>query len=96
MFTKRTMKGVRRKMYEIERPKTILRVNIPKRVKNALERREKKEKSDRDLFLVIKLTERGIRIRIIKNVEKVESFSIFVQLFHRFKNISILYFPYFI
>jgi hypothetical protein len=90
------MNGVRRKTYDIERLKITFKINIPKRVKIALERRENREKRNRDLFLVMILTERGIRIRRTKNIEKVEIFSMFVQLFHRFKNISILYFLYFI
>lgn len=96
MFTKRTMKGVRRNIYDIERPNIIFKTSIPRIVKIALDMRERSEKRERDLFLVIRLIQIGIRIRMTRNIEKVEIFSMFVQLFQRFKNISMLYFLYFI
>jgi len=61
-----------------------------RRVINALERRESIEKIKNLLFLVTILTNSGRSISNERYKDRVESFSIFVQLFQRFINISIL------
>ena len=71
-------------------------IKIPIRVSSALESRDRAEKRTKDLFFVIIYMAVGISRKIIKNMEKKEIFSKFVQLFHRFRNISILYLLYFI
>jgi len=63
---------------------------MPRRVINALERRDSIEKIKSLLFLVTILTSSGRSISNDRYRDKVESFSIFVQLFQRFINISIL------
>ena len=61
-----------------------------RRVINALERRESIEKTKSLLFLVTILTSSGRSISNERYRDRVETFSMFVQLFQRFINISIL------
>jgi hypothetical protein len=70
--------------------KATLRNVRPRRVNRALERRDNIEKTKSLLFLVTILTSNGRSISNERYKDTVDIFSIFVQLFQRFINISIL------
>jgi hypothetical protein len=93
---KRIMTGDSRNMYVIVIPEIKLSRVIPITVSKALDAREAIVNKKSFLFLVVNLTNKGINTNNITKRENIEIFSTLVQLFQRFKNISILHSPNFI
>jgi hypothetical protein len=93
---KRIMTGESRNMYVIVIPEIKLSKVIPITVSKALDTKEAIVNRNSFLFLVVNLTKRGINTNSIAKRENIEIFSTLVQLFQRFKNISILHPPNFI
>jgi hypothetical protein len=69
---------------------TIFRNQIESSVRKAEENRVAIVKIVKELFLVVIFTKRGSVINMEKSKEKIYIFSKLLQLFQRFKNISII------
>jgi histidinol phosphatase-like enzyme len=90
MLTNRTIIGVRRNRYVMVIEKTIFRNQIVSSVRKAEENRVAIVKIVKELFLVVIFTNRGSIIRMENSKKKIYIFSKLLQLFQRFKNISII------
>ena len=89
---KSTKTGVRRNICIIVILKITFKRNIPNTVNRILDIRDAIVKWNKELFFVIYFTSNGREMSKIKDSDSIDIFSLLLQLFHRFKNISIFIF----